>query len=464
MKAKRIEYFIIVLNLILVIVLTVLIVLFMNGRLEIPFAGNKSLHGLINIDSVPSRAQIYLDGKLTKFTTPSDLSFVSVGKHHIRISRDGYQDWEKDVDILPGEIERLDYITLIPKTLKKTLLIDNDLDLISSKLQLYQESPNQFLIINEFGLSLIKNAAIVPLISIEEINNKLFPEDKKVNKIEDYIISPDKKNLILKASLDNSINWLVISNFLDNPQFQNISRDYSLNIAEINWANNEQLYVLDDLMKFRLISIGQKSITANLNDAIVNVFVFNQRIFLIKKENNQTINLYQYTDSKFTLIFSNLPTSNQYQVVFLKDQSDKLLQLAIYAKESKNLNLYSQTESGQNILTLSNDVAALMLPKRQFENVFWDENNGTKHSYNLISKEFYSSAGGGQSNIFDNDHLINFIDQKVTLSDFDFTNEGKLAEIKPSDVLVIPKERNDENCLLLLKENKALFLLEIQPQ
>lgn len=54
--------------------------------------------GLIVATSIPTGAQIFLDGRLTSATN-SNINFLEPKTYKVRIEKDGYTTWEKDVDV-----------------------------------------------------------------------------------------------------------------------------------------------------------------------------------------------------------------------------------------------------------------------------------------------------------------------------------------------------------------------------
>jgi len=55
--------------------------------------------GGVILDSDPSSAEVWIDGVYVG-NTPAKLSLVA-GKHTIRVSRDGYESWEREIQVLP---------------------------------------------------------------------------------------------------------------------------------------------------------------------------------------------------------------------------------------------------------------------------------------------------------------------------------------------------------------------------
>lgn len=72
--------------------------------------------GLLFVSSTPGGAEIYLNGTDQQKTTNTRLSLVS-GQYNMKLTRNGYRDWERKVNILGGFVDRFDYPFLIPKDL-----------------------------------------------------------------------------------------------------------------------------------------------------------------------------------------------------------------------------------------------------------------------------------------------------------------------------------------------------------
>lgn len=65
-----------------------------------------ALAGALSIDSRPTGAKVFIDGKLVG-STPLLLSRVEAGEHAVRIEGDGYRRWSSSVRIVAGERNRV---------------------------------------------------------------------------------------------------------------------------------------------------------------------------------------------------------------------------------------------------------------------------------------------------------------------------------------------------------------------
>jgi len=91
---------------ILILGSTTLLYLFLAGwRPDFTFSESKPTFdvkqtGMISAKSDPQGANVYLDGKLITATNNS-LSVIEPGKHNLRIIKNGYVDWEKEIEVFP---------------------------------------------------------------------------------------------------------------------------------------------------------------------------------------------------------------------------------------------------------------------------------------------------------------------------------------------------------------------------
>lgn len=76
-------------------------------------------NGFVFLSSQPQGAQIYIDNKPYKDTTSSRLQLPE-GTYTVRLQRDGYNSWQRTIDVVGGSVARYDYPMLIPKTLTQS--------------------------------------------------------------------------------------------------------------------------------------------------------------------------------------------------------------------------------------------------------------------------------------------------------------------------------------------------------
>ncbi len=96
-----------------VIVLATFSILFMLGfRLD---SGNGKLEqgALMQFDSAPNGAEVFIDGRNIGSRTATKQTVIA-GTHSIKMTRDGYRDWVRTLDLTAGTLTWLDYTRLVP--------------------------------------------------------------------------------------------------------------------------------------------------------------------------------------------------------------------------------------------------------------------------------------------------------------------------------------------------------------
>src|SRR5690606_5047873 len=76
-------------------------------------AGTIEQGGLVQLNSIPSGANLTIDSARLSATTGTKTT-LAPGKHAITMSRDGYGNWQKTVEVKSGTILWLNYARLIP--------------------------------------------------------------------------------------------------------------------------------------------------------------------------------------------------------------------------------------------------------------------------------------------------------------------------------------------------------------
>lgn len=81
--------------------------------------------GLIQVESRPPGAQIIYDSRSISGTTPRKIN-ASAGAHTMRITREGYQPWQKTITVEAGGVHWLNYMLLVPEELESAAVRNFD--------------------------------------------------------------------------------------------------------------------------------------------------------------------------------------------------------------------------------------------------------------------------------------------------------------------------------------------------
>jgi len=70
--------------------------------------------GILYINSHPSGAYIYINGRMHKDVTPAQVEELKPGTYRIDVRREGFYPWEKELVVRPNMVTRADRIELFP--------------------------------------------------------------------------------------------------------------------------------------------------------------------------------------------------------------------------------------------------------------------------------------------------------------------------------------------------------------
>ncbi len=98
------------------IIISTLVLLYQASGFGVNSKGQVVQNGLVFFSSQPNPADIYLNGKKSKDQTNARLS-LPAGSYAARLTRTGYRDWQRTVNVQGGDVQHFDYPFLFPKDL-----------------------------------------------------------------------------------------------------------------------------------------------------------------------------------------------------------------------------------------------------------------------------------------------------------------------------------------------------------
>lgn len=81
-------------------------VFFAKGYRFSPTTGTITGTGIISVTSIPDQASVYLDGHLTTATN-TNINNLSPKKYAVRITKEGYIPWEKEIEVKEGLVSEI---------------------------------------------------------------------------------------------------------------------------------------------------------------------------------------------------------------------------------------------------------------------------------------------------------------------------------------------------------------------
>ncbi|NMB47989.1 PEGA domain-containing protein [Candidatus Kuenenbacteria bacterium] len=91
--------------------------------------------GMIFLETKPSEANVYLDGALVASKTPARLKDLAPNKYTLRIEKDGFQNWEKAIQVTEGQTKEIQYIRLFRSGQAPKLLVSENIILLAPEIK-----------------------------------------------------------------------------------------------------------------------------------------------------------------------------------------------------------------------------------------------------------------------------------------------------------------------------------------
>ena len=187
--------------------------------------------GLLQVSSFPTGADVLIDGK-TSWLQRTNLSKVlPVGQHTLVLSKEGYDTWEKTIEVKEGLLYRLGYprLFLTERESEKVWTLPEDYRLVTI-------SPDHKTML------VVTNGSSWLTVNLED--EELKPKTLEVasvfdasGEILDYAWSGDGERLLLKTQLSGQIEWILL-NVKNVDLSVNLTREFKADFSEILSVNN----------------------------------------------------------------------------------------------------------------------------------------------------------------------------------------------------------------------------------
>lgn len=225
--------------------------------------------GMAQIYSIPTGADISIDGSPTSWLQRTNTSkTLSAGEHTITLTKDGYDSWSRTVNINEGLLYRLHYPRLFLKNRAHETAFDS-----SANFATVSPDRNTMLLINNttkwqlFNLdsesskpTSLELSEILPFSSHStDGSTGLFN-----GTIKSAEWAKDNEHVLLEITLDDATNWLVLN--IKNPAGSlNLTKEFNLDFKSVEIYDNSAsslLCIADN--NLRRIDVSSKQISAIL--------------------------------------------------------------------------------------------------------------------------------------------------------------------------------------------------------
>jgi len=226
--------------------------------------------GGIYLKSEPVKAQIYVNDKF-KETTTRLIKRLTPKIYNVKLIKEGFHSWEKDLTVQPNLVAKASNIILLPINPKISLVATSSQEYIDfnvepsseqyylSKNNLYRFKDKKLLVQNVLNYVIYKNG----IIYLDNVSGKIFELDLTSLKTAEFfnnvypnlnkgkwIISEDNKKLLCQKDKSVEIVWLddITNNSILRKKGDLDKIDFDEKISDVIWYNetDEHLIVATD--------------------------------------------------------------------------------------------------------------------------------------------------------------------------------------------------------------------------
>ena len=246
------------------IILTVTILFLQGFRLD---SGNRLAQGaLLQFDSTPNTATVWVDGKNTGVRTAGKQTVVA-GVHTVLYSKDRYEDWTRTIDFAAGTLTWLDYARMVPKE-RTPETVANLQTIIAAK-----ASPDyKFILLQESADQPVFQLADLRSTEVKLANltlpTTLYSDASTPDVAHTYTLDEwnvGGRYILVKHEYNNQLEWLMVDTE-DVAQSINVTRLLSVGFKDLHFSgtNGRTLFGLADDNNIRKLDLSSATISRAL--------------------------------------------------------------------------------------------------------------------------------------------------------------------------------------------------------
>lgn len=387
--------------------------------------GGLEQSGLMQLHSLPTGATVELDGS-TLFSRTNLSKTMSAGEHLLKLSREGYDTWEKTVKMYPGVLVRLHYprLFLRNRTAEVVTTLSETTENSGAALEFYQPSQSRNYIIyaeegastwkllevkgDEVKITLLDLSGVLPGM-IEEKNEtktkvgndvqSTTPKYHFEGEIRSIAWSNDENRVLVEVHYDGKTEWVLV-NLRDVANSLNLTRTFGMSFDRIEMIDNSanQLFALEN-RQLRRINVSEKTMSR--------VLLGNIQDF----DSNGTNVIY------LTIKLSSRETGEEYQAVgvYRNDEKDGTILTTLKPGERVQVALARYFDEDYMCYTVNNKPTILYgsLPS-------YDENGADLSSLKVLAEEnVFSETPGSLEVSSGNEYIVARAGAKYMVIDLD---------------------------------------------
>ena len=436
-----------------VLIIVAFISLFMLGY-RFDNDGKIEQYGLLQFSSSPAGASVSIDGNTVGTNTPTKKT-VEAGSHNVVMWRNGYESWNKTVDVKSGTIVWLNYALMVPTKLKVESVasfaaVSGSTASPKGGYMLIQAAANSSVFdLVDISADTIKTEKIeIPANIISQASFAGVSHSYTVTKWDD-----GERYVLIKHTFADQFEWLLLDT-QDADASKNITTQIGLDISDVDFfgTNGRSFYVLHN-KELKKINLSNNSISRTVASNVLSYRLYNKSSVItfvaLNPDNNSEViaGIFRDGDSRFYNLRSStnqalmISAAHYFNVDYVAIADGAKVDIlsgsfpSVDRDSTTSLKLLKSFTLDKNIGQLS------FSPSGQY--VFMQTNN-LFTSYNLEYEKLANSSFSTESNnvriewINDN-YIWSDTDGRLTIREFDGQNAHLISKIQPSQDAVLTR-------------------------
>ena len=320
---------------VLVVIVTVVILAFVVSGYWLNSDFKLERQGMLQISSIPTGADVAVDGESAWNQRTNTSKVLSSGKHDISVTKEGYDSWSRSINIREGLLYRIHYPRLFLQNREKNPVLD------VSNATYATVSPNRE------HMLLANNTTEWELVNLTHDSLEKKPIDIAghfsgtslasgaskglfIGSIVSASWSTNNEKVLIESSYNGTSEWVVLD--IKNPTTSlNLTRLFNMNFSRISIMDDSAAHLIALANgNLHTIDLGARQISAILAQNVVDYDHYNSEIiFSAKKEEKYYIGIIKNQDEPQKEIFKyDTPAS----VAILRFYDDIYVSIAVDGK------------------------------------------------------------------------------------------------------------------------------------
>lgn len=416
---------------VLTVIATVVILAFLVSGYWINSDFKVERQGLLQISSIPTGADVYIDGDSSWLQRTDTSKVLASGEHSITLTKEGYDSWAKTINISEGLVYRIHY----PRLFLQNSIAEDVFDASEAIAGTVSPDRTKLLLVNGTDswqlLNLEEEQVKSTAIEVAGILSSHAPDGEKhlaASDISSVNWDSDGSHLLIEFNTEGSPEWIILD--VNNVEKSlNLNKEFGSNFTDImilDSSASSLLAVSDG--NLRRIDVSGRSISSVLVENIIdydhygsNEVVFSAKTAAEKSAADYYIGYLRLNDGKTTHLLDTDTSANVAISRFYDSKYITVLQkneISIYKKDDfEIINTYKLSFAPEKlkighdgefaIMSLGNKIAALDMEAQAIRE--WDTDSD---KFGWI----------------DNDMMYSITDNSLVVYDFDGLNRRTIAE------------------------------------